>query len=60
LKVSPYAVRDYSMALRQYPLPKVIDNISFLKEADLKLKGVNSGTQDEGQVFRELVYRLMN
>lgn len=60
LKVSPYAVRDYSMALRQYPLPKIIDNISFLKEADLKLKGVNSGTQDEGQVFRELVYRLMN
>lgn len=60
LKVSPYAVRDYSMALRQYPLPKIIDNISFLKDADLKLKGVNTGSQDEGQVFRELVYRLMN
>jgi DNA polymerase III subunit delta len=60
LKVSPYAVRDYSMALRQYPLPKIIDNISVLKEADLKLKGVNTGAQDEGQIFRELVYRLMN
>ena len=60
LKVSPYAVRDYSMALRQYPVSKIIDNISSLKEADLKLKGVNTGADDEGQVFRELIWKLMN
>jgi DNA polymerase-3 subunit delta len=60
LKVSPYAVRDYSLALRQYPLPKIMDNISSIKEADLKLKGVNSGSADDGQIFRELVWRLMN
>jgi DNA polymerase-3 subunit delta len=60
LKVSPYAVRDYSMALRQYPLPKIMDNISSLKEADLKLKGVNAGSSDDGQIFRELVWRIMN
>lgn len=60
LKVSPYAVRDYSLALRQYPLPKIMDNISSLKDADLKLKGVNAGSSDDGQIFRELVWRLMN
>ena len=60
LKVSPYAVRDYSLALRQYPLPKIMDNISSIKEADLKLKGVNSGSSGDGQIFRELVWRLMN
>ncbi|HEY9008462.1 DNA polymerase III subunit delta [Ohtaekwangia sp.] len=60
LKVSPYAVRDYSLALRQFPLAKIIDNISSIKEADLKLKGVNTGSADEGQIFRELVWRLMN
>jgi DNA polymerase-3 subunit delta len=60
LKVSPYAVRDYSVALRQYPLPKIMDNIGFIKDADLKLKGVNSGSSDEGQIFRELVWRIMN
>ena len=60
LKVSPYAVRDYSMALRQYPLPKIMDNISSLKEADLKLKGVNAGSSGDGQIFRELVWRIMN
>jgi DNA polymerase-3 subunit delta len=60
LKMSPYAVRDYTMALRQYSLPKIMDNISCLKEADLKLKGVNVATTDDGQTFRELIWRLMN
>ncbi|HYF68851.1 MAG TPA: DNA polymerase III subunit delta [Ohtaekwangia sp.] len=60
LKISPYAIRDYSMALRQYPLPKIIDNIGFIKEADLKSKGVNTGSNDGGQIIRELVWRLIH
>ena len=60
LKMSPYAVRDYTMALRQYPPQKIMDNISSLKDADLKLKGVNVVSPDDGQTFRELVWRLMN
>lgn len=60
LKVSPYAIRDYSAALRIYGQQKIVQNIMFLKEADLKLKGVNTGTTSEGQILRELVYRLMH
>jgi DNA polymerase-3 subunit delta len=60
LKVSPYAARDYTVALRQYPQQKIMDNISSLRDADLKLKGVNTGSADEGQIFRELIWRLMN
>jgi DNA polymerase-3 subunit delta len=60
LKMSPYAARDYTMALRQYPPQKIMDNISSLKEADLKLKGVNVASSDDGQTFRELIWRLMN
>ncbi|MEJ1239941.1 DNA polymerase III subunit delta [Chryseolinea sp. T2] len=60
LKVSPYAARDYSSALRVYQTPKLIDIISSLKDADLKLKGVNTGSADEGQIVRELVWRMMN
>ena len=60
LKVSPYAARDYTLALRQYPQQKIMDNISSLHDADLKLKGVNTGSADEGQIFRELVWRIMN
>ncbi len=59
LKISPYAAKDYAYALRQYPTDKIIHTISYLKEADLKLKGVNSGSDTEGQIFRELVYRII-
>ncbi len=59
LKISPYAARDYSTASRRYPATKIIENISLLKEADLKLKGVNSGNSEEGEILKELVYRLM-
>jgi DNA polymerase-3 subunit delta len=60
LKVSPYAVRDYSLALRRYRQPQIIGIVSSLKDADLKLKGVNTGTISEGEIFRELIWRLMN
>jgi DNA polymerase-3 subunit delta len=60
LKVSPYAVRDYSLALRQFPPVKITENIMLLKDTDLKLKGVNSNGVEEGQLFKELVYRLMH
>jgi DNA polymerase-3 subunit delta len=59
LKINPYSVRDYSLALRNYSLQKIVENISLLKETDLKLKGVDSGSADEGQLLRELVFRMM-
>lgn len=60
LKVSPYVIRDYNLALQQFPSDKLLRNISLLKEADLKLKGVNTGSTGEGQILRELIYRLIH
>jgi DNA polymerase-3 subunit delta len=60
LKISPYSAKDYSLALRQYPPDKIVDNIGAIKDADLKLKGVNSGSDTDGQILRELVYRIMH
>ena len=59
LKISPFAARDYINALQRYPTRKIIQNVSLIKEADLKLKGVNSGTDTDGQILKELVFRLM-
>ena len=59
LKISSFAARDYSTALRQYTLQRIVENIGHLKEADLKLKGVNSGSANEGDVLKELVVKLM-
>lgn len=58
LKISPYSARDYSLALRKFAPKQVAQNIRYIREADLRLKGVNAGSQTEGQILRELVYRL--
>jgi DNA polymerase-3 subunit delta len=59
LKISPFAARDYSEACGRYSEEKLIENISLLKQADLKLKGVNSGSETEAEIIKELVFRLM-
>ncbi len=59
LKISPFAAKDYMNALQKYSISKIIENISLLKEADLKLKGVNAGSEDEAQILKELVQRLI-
>ena len=59
LKISPYAAKDYVSALGNYPTERIIQTIGSLKEADLKLKGVNSGSDGEGQILRELIFRIV-
>lgn len=59
LRISPYAAKDYLFALRQYSPDKIAYTISSLKDADLKLKGVNSGSDTEGQILRELIFRIL-
>jgi DNA polymerase III subunit delta len=59
LKINPFAAKDYSSALQFYSTQKIVENISLLKQSDLKLKGVSSGDITEGQILKELVFRLM-
>lgn len=58
--VNPYFLRDYSNSARLYPVPKLIENISLLREYDMKSKGVNSIESDQGELLKELVFKLMN
>ncbi len=59
LQVNPYFVQDYLLAAQYYPLPKVIENIQHLHQADLQLKGVGYPATPEGQILKELVLKMM-
>ncbi len=59
LKISPFAAKDYSYALQKFSLQQVVKNISLLKNADLRLKGVNTGSEDESQILKELIFQLI-
>ena len=58
--VSPFFVKEFRMAARNYGVPVIIRNIHLLKEADLQVKGVTSGSIGDEELLKELVYKLMH
>ncbi|MDT8392873.1 MAG: DNA polymerase III subunit delta [Bacteroidales bacterium] len=60
LSTSPYFVRDYRNAAKRFSLQKSIQAVSLLREYDLKFKGVNNVSADEGELLKELVFKLMH
>lgn len=60
LGLPPFVVKEYLVASRNYNLGKVIDVFAYIKEADLRYKGVDSGSLSEAENLRELVYKILH
>lgn len=60
LKVNPFFVKDYELAARNYPKGKLVKIISYLREYDLKSKGVNNNSVSEGELLKELIYKILH
>ncbi|MGI9526407.1 MAG: DNA polymerase III subunit delta [Weeksellaceae bacterium] len=59
LKVNPFFVKDYVAGAQRFPIKKVTRIISFLRETDMKAKGVGAtGNVTEEQLMRELLYKI--
>lgn len=60
LSVNPFFVKDYQIAARNYSFGKLILIISFLREYDLKSKGVNSISTNDGELLKELLFKILH
>ena len=60
LGVNPYFVDGYLKAAHNYPVNKMKNIFSCLKEYDLKSKGVNNSSLGSGELMRELMFKLMH
>lgn len=60
LGVSPFFVKDYISAGRLYSMPSLQKAIHILKEYDLKSKGVGNISMDEGELYKELILKLIH
>lgn len=58
--VPPFVAKEYVAAARNYKLGKVIEVFRYIKEADLRFKGVDSGSLSESENLRELVYKILH
>lgn len=60
LKVHPYFISEYEEAARNYPLKKVTEIISSLREYDLKAKGYGNANTTAGGLLKELIYKILH
>jgi DNA polymerase-3 subunit delta len=60
IRVSPYAADEYLKAMENYKSKKIRSIIYLLSEYDLKTKGVDNGNTPNGELMRELIYKILN
>lgn len=61
LGIGPYFVKDYEQAARVYNKEKLFRIISYLRECDLKVKGVDaSGNTEQGDIMKELLFKILH
>lgn len=58
--VHPFFAGEYISAMKHYHQWKTFQIIGYLREYDLKSKGVNSVNTDSGSLMKELVYKIMH
>jgi DNA polymerase-3 subunit delta len=60
LGVSPYFIKDYQEAARNYPMKKVSAVIASIREIDMKSKGVGAANLSQGDLLKELLVKIFN
>lgn len=60
LKVNPYFVKDYDIALRNYPMKKVSAIVAALRDIDVKSKGVGANAIPQGDLLKEMLVKIFN
>lgn len=60
LGVSPYFLKDYDLALKNYPMKKVSQIVTALRDIDVKSKGVGANALSQSDLFREMLYKIFN
>ncbi len=60
LKVNPFFLKDYDVALRNYPMRKVSAIIGTLRQIDVKSKGVGANSLSSGDLLKEMLVSIFN
>ncbi len=60
LSVNPFFIQDYQTAARNYPLHRLVAVISNLREYDLKAKGLDNASATDGELMKELVFKILH
>ncbi len=60
LKVNPYFLKDYDVALKNYPMKKVSAIVGKLRDIDVKSKGVGANALPNSDLLKEMLVGIFN
>ena len=60
MKVNPYFLKDYDIALRNYPMKKVSAVVAALRDIDIKSKGVGANAISQADLLKEMLVKIFN
>jgi DNA polymerase-3 subunit delta len=60
LGVNPYFLKDYDVALKQYPMKKVSQIVGTLRDIDVKSKGVGANSTPTSDLLKEMLVKIFN
>jgi len=60
LKIIPFFVKKYEMAAKNYGAWKTMNIISWIRETDARSKGVDSNGLEDGELMKELVFKILH
>lgn len=60
LGVHPFFIKQYQMGAKNYKAEKIFSIFSYLKEYDLKSKGINNPSLSEKDLLKELTFKILH
>jgi DNA polymerase-3 subunit delta len=60
LGVNPFFLKDYDVALKNYPMRKVSQIVGALRDVDVKSKGVGANALPQSDLLREMLFKIFN
>lgn len=60
LGISPFFLKDYDVALRNYPMRKVSAIVAALRDIDVKSKGVGANSLSTHDLLKEMLVKIFN
>ena len=60
LKVNPYFIKDYLKASQVFGAWKTMNIITYIRETDARYKGIDNPSADEGELMKELIFKILH
>ncbi|PXY40817.1 DNA polymerase III subunit delta [Flavobacterium cheongpyeongense] len=58
--VNPYFLKEYDLAIKNYPMRKVSQIVATLRDVDVKSKGVGANALPQSDLLKEMLYKIFN